>query len=56
MSNCIVCKQPIEEGQGVDTPSGKVHNGSCLTYFTETTRYVCESQQEEVLQETQLLL
>ncbi|CAL9957990.1 unknown function [Vibrio phage D479] len=34
--NCVVCKQPIKEGEPVvETPQGTVHTGTCHQHLQE---------------------
>lgn len=52
---CIACKQPIDDAVAVETSKGGwVHYGQCLNYVEGLS--MSESEQEDVLQETQLLI
>jgi len=54
MTNCVVCKQPISDGEvAIKTAHGDVHAGQCQAHLSEMA--VTESSGEQQLQETQLL-
>ncbi|CAL9957477.1 unknown function [Vibrio phage D482] len=54
MTQCVVCKQPINDGEvTINTPQGVVHTGQCQKHLSEMA--VTESNGEQQLQETQLL-
>lgn len=49
---CIVCKQPIAEGQVQHTEQGPVHVGACAQYLAEQTL----NESTGVVADTELLM
>lgn len=56
MSNCIVCKQPIESEPAVETDKGLVHSGTCLDEYKKINEVMNESGDDTLLEDTQLLM
>lgn len=47
--NCVVCKQPIKEGDNVvQSPQGPVHVGQCQQHLSEMTMSESTDQLESV--------
>ena len=55
MSNCVICKQIIEDGQEIMTSSGPVHYGHCFTVFSEIPVMEAEDK-NTIVESTGLLL
>lgn len=49
---CVVCKQPIQKGYEIQTPSGPAHLGPCAHYVDSLPL----SESTQLLEETELLL
>ena len=56
MSNCVICKQSIDQGQEIMTTSGPVHYGHCFKVFTEMPVTENDQDQNALVEATELLL